>query len=249
MVHKQLLIIHLVSTGSVMLMSNIRCVFAHAFDVVWLNISICSYMLFPFWCVDFICDQNHWEVNSMGHTGFPLNVWSMYLCMYVRTHVCVHVLNVRTFAMSVAINVDIRMYVCLHEYILVCMYERTHACRELHTYVRMYVWICECMYFCMYVCIYIYICMYACMYVCTHACMHARTHTHLYACMYVWIYVCVCWVHNDIARVFYVHNYEKGFSGIKNEYCSDKCPKTLKDNTSRYESYRMICARFVDLMG
>jgi hypothetical protein len=88
----------------------------------------------------FTASRNRWQRSSWPPLWWPQI--SMYVCMYVRTYVCMY-------------------YVCMY---YVCMY---YVCIYVRTYVRTYVRIYVC-----YVCImYVYVCMYVCTYICMYVCI------------------------------------------------------------------------------
>ena len=80
---------------------------------------------------------------------------------------------------SAALNVRLRL--------LVCLPADTHTHAHTHTHVCMYVCMYVCMHGCMYVCMYacMYVCMYACMYVCMYVCMCIFIYIYIYICVYL----------------------------------------------------------------
>ena len=66
---------------------------------------------------------------------------------------------------TMQLNLKVFRYVCVCMYL--CMYSCTYVCMYLYLYVFMYIYIYICISVCM--CIYVYILLYICMYVCTCA--------------------------------------------------------------------------------
>ena len=91
---------------------------------------------------------------------------------------------------STSLLINQPMEMRIYKYVCICMYMYVYVCICMY----MYVYVCICMYMYVYVCIcmymYVYVCI--CMYMYVYVCICMYMYVYVCICMYMYVYVCIC---------------------------------------------------------